>query len=135
MSRLPGHWRPVLGHLCAAVGAVLSNFIYAQFSHDVSSDAMTYMFLYPLLLGSLGYAFLALFCPSIRRSGGYRLFANLYSSGIATLTMAAFLQGVVEIAGTGSAYIGPLHLFGWVLVATGVAALVPVLLRRNEVGR
>lgn len=89
-------------------------FVYAQFSHGVSSAAMTFMFLYPLIGGAGMYA-LMLVLPL--RSFG-RLSFNAYNSGIATLTVGSLLAGVFEIAGTSSAYQPVFTVVGVALIAT-----------------
>jgi hypothetical protein len=99
------------------------NFIYSRFAHGVSSDAMSFMFLYPLLGGCAAYALLGLFFPGARRLKPYRVFTNLYSAGVATLTAGAFLHGILEIAGATSPYARAFTASGWALAAAGAAAL------------
>ncbi len=103
---------------------VAVNYIYGLFGHGVRSAAMTWMFLYPLLGGTLLFGLLDPFLPQPRRVSCYRLCFNLYNSGIAALTAAAFLQGIVEIAGTGTPFTAIMYGAGWTLVASAAALLL-----------
>lgn len=82
----------IISLLCAVLGAV-----YECFSHEVWSFFMVYAFLFPLAGGAL---------PSVvmLAAGCHRLpswsAANLYHSGIATLTVGSFFKGALEIYGT-----------------------------------
>lgn len=85
-----------IGAFCA-----LFSFIYAQFSHGVSSVFMTYMCLIPLI-GGAGVLAIQRFTHAPAFS---RFSFNAYNSGIATLTIASILRGVFDIAGTASPYL------------------------------
>ena len=74
---------------------IVINIVYAQFSHGVSSNYMTYMFIIPLFLGPTS------------------VLANIYDNkeardfafcGIVTLVIGFFIKGVFEIAGTSSPF-------------------------------
>ena len=55
-----------------------------------------------------------------------RLAFNLYSSGVATLTAGAMLNGILEIAGTASAYQSLFMAAGWIFVFIGfILILIP----------
>lgn len=93
--------------------------IYDQFSHGVRSPYMTYLFLWPLLLGLVpGLLFWCI--PHIRRQG--RISANLYHSGVAAVTVSSLLRGIFEIAGTASEYQEWLMMAGGVMLFVGVGA-------------
>ena len=93
--------------------------IYDRFSHGVRSPYMTYLFLWPLLLGLVpGLLFWCI--PRIRRQG--RISANLYHSGVAAVTVSSLLRGIFEIAGTGSKYQEWLMIAGGVMLLAGVWA-------------
>ena len=82
--------------------------IYRIFSHNVYSVFMTYLFAWPLVLG-LVPALILLILKTKNQVAYYghipsRGCLNLYRSGIAILTMSSLLKGVLEIAGTGSAF-------------------------------
>lgn len=121
--------RRILTFLALAVAAVLVNRLYAQFSHGVRSPAMTWMFLYPLLGGALIYLLIDLMIPKIRDLAGYRLFSNVYHSGLAALTAGSFLKGILEIAGTDSPYLLWFYAAGWLLVAAGMAISAGLVIR------
>lgn len=96
--------------------------VYAIFGHGVRSSSMDFMFLYPILGGTLVFLLLALVLaklpPKLRRLS--RIAYNLYNSGIAAFTSAAMLTGIMEIAGTGSEWIIYMKGFGFVVMATSI---------------
>jgi len=103
--------------------AILLNSIYSIFGHGVSSAAMTWMFLYPLLGGSLFYFLLEGFLPGIKQIKGYRIFYNSYNSGIALFTLGSLLHGIVDIAGTNSPFVTIYYITGGIGVITGLIIL------------
>jgi len=88
--------------------------VYEHFGKGVRSNAMVYAFLYPLILGAVICLFFSLLPQAKRLSYGrskaeeklnapgavVRMGANLYHSGVATLTMGSIMYGVIEIFGT-----------------------------------
>lgn len=113
----------------SALCIVITN-VYALFAHGVRSLFMDLMFLYPLLGGALiffGLALMARLLPG--RAGISRAVYNLYNSGIATLTSASMLDGVMEIAGTGTKWIGYIRIFGLVLLAAAAACQLTAALK------
>lgn len=100
------------------------NKIYALFGHGVNSDAMTWMFLYPLIGGIAFYLVIRLLFPFIGRFSGYRIFYNLHNSGIAILTVGSFLKGILDIAGTSSTYVGLYFKAGWAFIGAGLVLLI-----------
>lgn len=101
---------------------ILVNQVYGIFGHGVSSDAMTWMFLYPLVGGGV-YLLLGLLLPNISQFSGYRLFCNTYNSGIAALTTGSLLKGIMEIAGTNSSYLKYYYLIGYVMLVIAFVLL------------
>jgi hypothetical protein len=96
---------------------VITN-VYALFGHGVRSESMDFMFLYPLIGGTgvfLLMTLIAVYLPERLREVS-RVGYNLHNSGIASLTSAAMLTGIMEIAGTSSKWIGYIKLAGYVLV-------------------
>jgi hypothetical protein len=87
--------------LATSLFCIFFNWIYGRYSHGVHSDHMTFMFVYPLLGGTVAYLIIGAL-PKVRMPG--RLAKNLYNSGIATLTVGSAVQGVLDIAGTSSPY-------------------------------
>jgi hypothetical protein len=81
---------------------------------------MDYMFIYPLLGGAAAYFITGLIFRKMRKSGTIRLGSNLYNAGIATLIAGCMLRGILEIAGTGSAYVVVFSITGWGFVGIGV---------------
>jgi len=81
---------------------------------------MTYLFVYPLVGGAAP----ALILWALERRGVEvplgRAGFTLYNAGIATLTVASFLQGVFEIAGTASAFTPLIRLMGAGLTTAAV---------------
>lgn len=128
-------FRAAVTHLILAVLAVAVNWFYGLFSHGVRSAAMTWMFLYPLIGGTMIFALLDAALPRQRRIPCFRLCFNLHNSGIAAMTAAAFLQGIVEIAGTASPYTAGLYGAGWAFSGAGVALFLLRAPPKIRVGR
>ncbi|MBN7772508.1 hypothetical protein [Clostridium aminobutyricum] len=114
--------KTVFVYIIASIVALVVNSVYGIFSHGVSSGAMTWMFLYPLLGGAFFYVVMGVLIPTANRINGYRKFYNLYNSGIATLTVGSFLNGILEIAGTSSPYTIFFYFAGGLLMAVGSIA-------------
>jgi hypothetical protein len=127
------HIRKTVG-VFAGISALAAavNFIYGIFGHGVHSGYMTWMFLYPLLGGALLYSLICIAAPGIIRLPQYRIFYNLYNSGIATLTLGSFLKGILFIAGTDSAYTAYFDAAGWAMAAAGIAFLLSLALRYRK---
>ena len=112
---------------------VITN-VYALYGHGIRSDSMDFMFLYPFLGGTVVFlltAFLTLRLPErlfkISRAG-----YNLYNSGIAALTSAGMLTGIMEIAGTGSKWIQYIKVAGIVLLAAAAVCQTAASQRRTR---
>lgn len=118
--------RTALGFLVASAACIAVTNIYALFGHGVRSVSMDYMFLYPLMMGSLPSLVLAVLRTRIRERRFLRLASNLYNSGVATLTAGAMLNGILEIAGTTSFY-QPLFMCVGLMFATAgfILFLIP----------
>lgn len=101
------------------------SFVYEHFSHGVYSDYMVYLFLFPLVGGTLAFGILWLlggrFFPE-------RLSLNLYNSGIAALTVGSCLEGVLEIYATTSDYMPVYWITGAALTASGILCFLGSLL-------
>lgn len=109
--------KTILSYIAISIFCILVNNIYGIFGHGVSSNAMTFMFLVPLFGGAVFYLLMGLLLPVANRIKGYRLFSNLYNSGIATLTVGCFLKGILDIAGTSSEFTKFFYLAGGILIA------------------
>lgn len=112
--------------------AIGVNYIYGLFGHGVHSAAMTWMFLYPLLGGTLFYFLLDRLNSGMTRFVAYRFGYNSYNSGIATLTVGSFLKGILEIAGTNSPYLVFFTIMGWLFIAVGVAIFILMTVSRKR---
>lgn len=118
--------KTVVVYLILSFAAIAIDNIYALFGHGVSSAAMSWMFLYPFVGGTLVYTLVALLAPAVSRAEGFRLSANIYNSGIATLTIGSFLKGILDIAGTASSYTIVFYAAGVIFT---IAGLVIFLIR------
>jgi hypothetical protein len=107
-------------YLILSVIAAAFDKVYGVFGHGVDSSSMTWMFLYPLLGGALFYFIIERFIPHIIKYSWYRLFCNIYNSGIATLTFGSLLKGIFDIAGTSSSYLVFFYIVGGGFIAAGL---------------
>jgi len=115
--------------LCSAAFCVLFDRVYALYAHDVESLSMALMFLYPLLGGTAMYILLWYFDPSGERVRLSRLFRNAYNAGLATLTLASAIQGVLDIAGSSSPYMPIFVIIGAVLCVASFVGYAAGLIR------
>ena len=100
----------LITYICATILTFVFHLVYSQFSHGVSSDAMTYAFIYPLS-GVVVYGIL--YFVNYYERVSY----NTFNAAVATVTMGSLLLGVNEIAGADSIYynffyLGACILFG-----------------------
>ena len=95
--------------------------IYDQFSHNVRSPFMTFLFLWPLLLGVLP-VFLIHVIRILPAPGKFTW--NAYNSGVAAVTVSSMLRGVFEIAGTASPLQTGLMIAGFVMMGVGVISYI-----------
>ena len=107
-------YAPVIeAYLLATVCCALFGAVYELFSHEVYSYFMIYAFAFPLLLGAVPF-----FLIQNRGKPFPGGTADLIHAGVAALTVGSFLQGVLEIYGTGN----PLTAVYW--AAGGVLTFV-----------
>ncbi|WP_243122166.1 hypothetical protein [Clostridium thermarum] len=125
--------KAIWSYLIISAAAVVIDKIYDLFGHGVDSAAMTWMFLYPLLGGALFYFIIDKRMPNFTKITGYKLFINLYNSGIATLTLASMLKGIFEIAGTNSPHLKYYYVTGGVFIASGLIILFIMDISRNKI--
>lgn len=119
--------KPAIVYLFAALGCIVFNAVYSLFAHGVSSAAMYLLFLYPLLGGALPFGLLALCLPRAFLHRRWRLFCNLYHSGLALLILRSLLMGIFEIAGTGSALLVVYLAAGGLFCTAGLAGLLAIV--------
>lgn len=108
------------GVLCYSLVTLfcLSVFIvYNMFSHGVYSPFMTWLFLWPFVLGVLPCLLLHLMEKLPRPN---RFTINAYNSGVAAVTVSSLLRGIFEIAGTASPLQTGLMIAGLVMAGAGV---------------
>lgn len=94
--------------------------IYSFFGHGVTSPWLSNMFGFLLGLGVVVFLLLKVFYPGIVKVKGYRLFYNIYNSGVAVLINGMMLKGILEIAGATSVYVQWFLYTGSGLIATGI---------------
>ena len=87
--------------------------VYELFSHGVWSGFMVYAFAFPLVLGTLPFAWLALHKHPLP----HPWVCKLHHAGVATLTLGSVMEGVFAIYGTTNA----LTLAYWIV---GAALLI-----------
>lgn len=104
----------IIAYISFSLLLIIINFIYAKFSHNVSSIYMTYMFIIPLVGAALSLI-------SKNKS-----FHNLLGAGILTITLSSFLEGIIEIAGTDTVYV-------YVLLGIGILLLLISLIKIKNV--
>ena len=91
--------KELLTYFLAGALCLLFSTIYNKFSHGVTSPYMTYLCLFPLLLGAVP-SLIFLLCSFLPRPGF--LSTNLYQTGLSAVTLSSAMRGIFEIAGTGS---------------------------------
>ena len=126
--------KSVLAYSKVTIFLIILNYIYSLFSHNVSSDYMTYMFVYPLI----GGLFVNLFPIINGKINGMRLYyigKFILNYGIATLVVGSFIKGVFEIAGTDSIYLVYYFYLGIILASIGFLFLLYSLYRANNINR
>ncbi len=109
-----------LAYIASAAFTALFGAVYESFSHGVYSYYMIYAFAWPLLMGALPYAVLAV---AGRTSSG-PVAENLWHSAVATLTVGSAVKGVLEIYGTTNRLSGVYGPAGLALAAAAVAVAV-----------
>lgn len=122
--------KTIIVYIVLAAAAVVFDQIYALFGHGVRSNAMSLMFLYPLLGGAVFYLLAGLLIPGFNQHGTHRLGYNIYNSGIAILTVGSLLKGILDIAGTASVYVPLYFIAGWTSTAAGLLFLFGLAYRQ-----
>ncbi len=98
---------------------ILFSTVYEHFGHGVYSNAMIFLFTYPLVGGVLVFGLLGLIKKAPFPG---RVCYNLYNSGIAALASGSCFTGVLEIYGTDSDLVMIYWVAGIILTAAGVVA-------------
>lgn len=111
-------------YLAITAFCLIASVIYSFFSHGIHSFWMRYLALWPFVFGAV---------PSVLSAAGVLSFPeginvseycrDIYRFGIAALTVASFLKGVLEIAGTDSIYPAVLLYAGAAMLVIGAPGL------------
>ena len=115
---LRGTEKSVLWYAAFTVFCIVFFLIYDRFSHGVRSFYMTFLWLWPLILGVIPSLIMAWCAPA-----GADRRPDCYHYGVITLTVASLLQGIFEIAGTGSVHTIVLFAAGGCLLAAGAVTM------------
>ena len=111
--------RIMLIYLFSSAFCLLIFLVYNIFSHGVLSFFMTFLFLWPLLLGVFPAFLLFLHMKNKRVFLRSCVPLRLWRSDVAAITMASLLRGVFEIAGTDSIHTVVLFAAGLGFLAVG----------------
>lgn len=119
-------------YLGISLFAILFARIYSIYSHGMSSNAMSFLFAYSLVLGSCVYGVMSLVFPRVTESRYYRLFSNIYNTAIAVIMAGSLLKGIFEIAGSGSGLLKIYYGVSYVLFGISVIILLYILISRDR---
>lgn len=112
------NFKTIIIFICATIFLIIFNAIYSLFSHGVSSNAMIYAFVYPLV-GVIVYTLLFFI------NWYDRVSYNLLNASIATISTGSILLGVNEIAGADTSYYKLFYLTAYILC--GISILYPII--------
>lgn len=108
--------KTIKNYFVISILCVLIVLIYYKFSHGVTSEHMTFLFLYPFIGGMVVFFII----ENILKKKVKRFAFNFYNSGVATLVVGSLMNGVFEIAGTSSKYKYVFYIFGYAFIAFSV---------------
>ncbi len=112
-----------VGFLFSALLAFIINNVYSIYSHGVSSGAMASAWMLLFCFGTGYFLLMELICGKTGKQIPGRLSLNLYNSGIATLAVGMMIQGVLEIAGSGSDFLILYSIAGIALIVAGLVLI------------
>ena len=113
--------RSIIIYGAVSIFCLILFIIYDRFSHNVRSPFMTWLFLWPFLLGVLPALLLQVF-PLLPRPSFFS--RNAYNSGVAAVTVSSMLRGIFEIAGTASVLQTGLMIAGFAMILAGLVSYV-----------
>lgn len=131
-------------YLTVTVFCLIVSVVYGHFSHGIRSFWMQYLALWPFIFGLIPSALEAAGVLPFGRKGTEgsaeaavsgektEVLKDIYRFGIAAVTVASFLNGVLEIAGTDSFYPEVLLYAGAVMLLCGAAGVIFVSLRKEQ---
>jgi uncharacterized membrane protein YtjA (UPF0391 family) len=108
--------RHLLNYVIGVIVCIIINIVYSLFSHNVASNYMTFMFLIPIG----GYL--------ISLIANKEIYRNLVASATLSFTLASLLQGIIDIAGTDSYFVGILFYIGLV---TLIISFISLFIRKK----
>jgi hypothetical protein len=124
--------KSIISYFIVTIFLILLNYIYSIFSHNVSSNYMTYMFIYPLVTGILVSIFI-LINKNISKLKSFYIGKSILNYGIAIMVFRSFMKGVFEIAGTDSNYLIYYFYMGLILILVSSILLIYSLYEATKV--
>ena len=124
--------KSIISYFIVTIFLILLNYIYSIFSHNVSSNYMTYMFIYPLVTGILVIIFI-LINKNISKLKSFYIGKSILNYGIAIMVFRSFMKGVFEIAGTDSNYLIYYFYMGLILILVSSILLIYSLYEATKV--
>ena len=106
--------RRMAAYAAAALFCGIFFLVYDRFSHGVRSFYMTFCFLPPAVACAVNGI-----C-ALLRLGFSRLGDNLFGGGIGLITAGFVLRGILEIAGSDSAYLPVFFIGGGWMIVCGI---------------
>ena len=106
----------LLIYACCSLFCLIFFLVYDQFSHEVRSPFMTFLFAWPLVLCFIPCGLLLLIPPF---PGPSLISSLLWNTGAAAVTVSSLLRGVFDIAGNSSVYQTALMAMGGLLLTAG----------------
>lgn len=113
--------RRILGCALCAVCCAMASAVYQSFGHGVTSRAMTYAFMVPLVPGALHLWIWGLAGGVL--PGAAHPWQNLLLAGLAAVTAGLYFQGIVEIAGVDGGWERLFYTAGAALCAAGTLGM------------
>lgn len=127
--------KTIVNYTLIAAFAYVFNRIYGFFGHGVKSPWMANMYLFLLIFGTLAFTFIKVFTPNIVSKSRYRLFFNIYNSGVAIFVNGMLLRGIIEIAG-GTSDIMPWFMYiGALILIIAVGIFIYILFAKEPYKR
>lgn len=124
--------KSIISYFIVTIFLILLNYIYSIFSHNVSSNYMTYMFIYPLVTGILVSIFI-LINKNISKLKSFYIGKSILNYGIAIMVFRSFMKGIFEIAGTDSNYLIYYFYMGLILILVSSILLIYSLYEATKV--
>ncbi|MDR2656735.1 MAG: hypothetical protein LBB86_02795 [Oscillospiraceae bacterium] len=118
ISDIDKRTKTTLAYLAVSALCVVISNVYALFGHGIRSDAMDFMFLYPLVGGALVFTALRI----SRLAYPCRFALNAYNAGVALLALSALLKGIMDIAGANTGFVKGFFVAGCCFLLVGIAA-------------